>query len=148
MTEKEPEIIISSPGFSFGSYPANISCATRIFAPAGFVIEFMFVNHTFDIEPSLYSTCKYDMVEMRDGPYPYSPILGRFCSKNGEVDESLMSTSNALLLLFTSDSSIEGAGFQLAIKMVKPNISVIPFCRFEVRGVEGTFTLANSSLLE
>ena len=54
--------------------------------------------------------CIYDYLEIRDGPFGYSRLIGRFC---GTLWPPLtLSSSRYLWLAFKSDENIEYKGFR------------------------------------
>lgn len=64
----------------------------------------------FDIEPS--EDCSYDYLEIRDGKYGFSPLLGQYCDKH-LPKLPLNSTGRNLWIKFNSDESIQGRGFRM-----------------------------------
>lgn len=67
--------------------------------------------HEFDMEVSDL-TCKYDWFEVRDGPFGYSPLLGRYCG--GKSPLILISTTRYVWLGFHSDDTVEAGGFRIS----------------------------------
>lgn len=53
----------------------------------------------------------YDVLEVRDGRYPSSPLIGSY--QGTQVPQFLISTSNFLYLLFTTDKSHSDIGFRI-----------------------------------
>lgn len=64
----------------------------------------------FRIEQS--DDCVYDYLEIRDGQYGYSPLIGRFCDSNVPI-LPIESTSRDLWIKFQSDDSIQDEGFRI-----------------------------------
>lgn len=53
----------------------------------------------------------YDVLEVRDGRYPSSPLIGSY--QGTQVPQFLISTSNFLYLLFSTDKSHSDIGFRI-----------------------------------
>lgn len=53
----------------------------------------------------------YDVLEVRDGRFPSSPLIGSY--QGTQVPQFLISTSNFLYLLFTTDKSHSDIGFRI-----------------------------------
>ncbi len=53
----------------------------------------------------------YDTLEIRDGPSASSPLIGEY--HGTQAPHFLISTSNVLFLLFTTDNSRSAAGFSI-----------------------------------
>ncbi|KFM74696.1 Neuropilin and tolloid-like protein 2, partial [Stegodyphus mimosarum] len=95
-----------SPNYP-NDYPRNIMCSLRIKADVGHMVMLDF-RDVFSIETS--ATCDYDYLEVRDGAYGYSPLLGKFCGH--EFPIKLYSTKRYMWLQFKSDDTIEYKGFK------------------------------------
>ncbi|XP_070545531.1 suppressor of tumorigenicity 14 protein-like [Ptychodera flava] len=99
---------ISSMNYNGANLYDNYAyCEWLIEVTEGQVIQFDFTN--IDIESS-GSSCPYDYVRLYDGSTTASTLLGTFCGT--VTPEAITSSSNSLLVIFESDSSIQGAGFQ------------------------------------
>uniref|UniRef100_A0A7M4DYW0 CUB and Sushi multiple domains 2 n=1 Tax=Crocodylus porosus TaxID=8502 RepID=A0A7M4DYW0_CROPO len=101
-TAEEMEGVLLSPGFP-GNYPSNMDCSWRISLPVGFGAHIQFLN--FSTEPN------HDFVEIRNGPYDTSNVIGRFSGT--EIPGSLLSTSHETTVYFHSDHSQNKPGFKL-----------------------------------
>ncbi|XP_019343511.2 CUB and sushi domain-containing protein 2 isoform X1 [Alligator mississippiensis] len=101
-TAEEMEGVLLSPGFP-GNYPSNMDCSWRISLPVGFGAHVQFLN--FSTEPN------HDFVEIRNGPYDTSNVIGRFSGT--EIPGSLLSTSHETTVYFHSDHSQNKPGFKL-----------------------------------
>lgn len=53
----------------------------------------------------------YDTLEIRDGPSTSSPLIGEY--HGTQAPHFLISTSNVLFLLFTTDNSRSAVGFSI-----------------------------------
>ncbi|XP_043205584.1 cubilin-like [Amphibalanus amphitrite] len=87
-------------------YHHNMDCEWRIRVPAGERVQLV-VDH-FELEFS--RNCIFDFVEIRDGPDPDSPLVGRYCGRES-VPPPVVGTSNQLYVRFFSDISIAHGGF-------------------------------------
>ncbi|XP_055699503.1 dorsal-ventral patterning protein tolloid isoform X2 [Phlebotomus papatasi] len=86
-------------------YPAKKDCVWHFTTTPGHRIRLIFSN--FEVEP--HQECAYDHIAIYDGDNPDSSTLGRFCGS--KTPHPISSTSNELLLLFKSDSSVQRKGF-------------------------------------
>lgn len=90
------------------------SYSTCVFsAPKGELIRIDF-RDSFHLEPS--ENCKYDYLEIRDGPQGYSKLLGRFCGSS--FPPMITSSSRHLYLRFFSDDNVEYSGFRAVYSFV------------------------------
>ncbi|XDB48156.1 hypothetical protein AB1E18_001739 [Capra hircus] len=96
------EGVILSPGFP-GNYPSNMDCSWKIALPVGFGAHIQFLN--FSTEPN------HDFIEIRNGPYETSRMMGRF--SGSELPSALLSTSHETTVYFHSDHSQNRPGFKL-----------------------------------
>ncbi|XP_074549445.1 cubilin [Halichoeres trimaculatus] len=105
------ETFTSSTGSFFSPnypnhYPTNRDCVFKIVVQVNMQIMLNFTN--FQLEGS-YPSCSFDFVEIRDGGYETSPLIGKFCGN--QKPPVLVSHSNRLWVRFRSDSSITNPGF-------------------------------------
>lgn len=71
-------------------------------------IELLF-DENFYIEASF--ECRFDHLEVRDGPFSFSPLINRFC---GSTSPGLVLSSGRFMWIrFFSDDELEGMGFQV-----------------------------------
>ncbi|XP_069007315.1 cubilin [Embiotoca jacksoni] len=102
----------TSPTGSFSSpnypdyYPNNRDCIFKITVQVNMQIMLNFTS--FILEGSAPS-CSFDFVEIRDGGYEVSPLIGKFCADQGPP--VLVSHSNRLWVRFRSDSMFTRRGF-------------------------------------
>ncbi|XP_041372182.1 cubilin-like [Gigantopelta aegis] len=96
---------IVSPNYP-NAYNHNAECVWTITVSQGDTLTLTFT--TFDLETG--TTCSYDFVEIRDGISPDSNSLGRFCGRDNPAP--VQSTGNQMYIVFSSDASITGVGFQ------------------------------------
>lgn len=98
--------VIMSPGYPL-RYPLDRECTWVIEAPNKLRV---ILNITkFDIEN--HGQCSFDYLEIRNGGYSTSPLIGKFCGDS--IPSMIYSLTNQLYLKFVSDSSHGGEGFQL-----------------------------------
>ncbi|XP_058154204.1 scavenger receptor cysteine-rich domain-containing protein DMBT1 isoform X3 [Dasypus novemcinctus] len=93
---------IFSP-FYPGNYPNKANCVWDIEVQNNYRVTIIFR----DVQ--LESGCRYDYIEVFDGPYHSSPLIARVC--NGSR-HSFTSSSNFMSIRFTSDGSVTRRGFQ------------------------------------
>ncbi|XP_076449143.1 uncharacterized protein LOC143285631 [Babylonia areolata] len=95
-----------SPNYP-GEYLNDTDCVLYLEAPSGFRIQLDFRDE-FTLEKS--DGCKYDFLEVRDGPFAYSPVIGRFCDA---IFPPLIQSSNRFLWLrFKTDNLLQYGGFR------------------------------------
>lgn len=66
-------------------------------------------DKNYYMEPSF--ECRFDHIEIRDGPFGFSPLIDRFCGvKNPGL---VTSTGRFMWIKFNSDEELEGLGFRI-----------------------------------
>ncbi|XP_023687916.2 CUB and sushi domain-containing protein 2 isoform X1 [Paramormyrops kingsleyae] len=100
--------IILSPGWP-ELYKEALNCEWIIEAPPGHPIKIIFDKFRTEVN--------YDVLEIRDGRYPSSPLIGSY--QGTQVPQFLISTSNFLYLLFTTDKSHSDIGFRIRYEIVQ-----------------------------
>ncbi|XP_067641059.1 uncharacterized protein Neto isoform X2 [Eurosta solidaginis] len=116
-------------------YPKNINCTRKIIAPRGQIIRLDFRN-SFHIEAK--EDCKFDFLEIRDGQYGFSPLIGKFCGT--DFPPEITSKERYLWLHFHSDESIEYSGFTAVYEFIdrsKEAPTTDLNCTIEKDGFEG-----------
>ncbi|PNJ65345.1 DMBT1 isoform 1 [Pongo abelii] len=98
----QPSGDFSSP-FYPGNYPNNAKCVWDIEVKNNYRVTVIFR----DVQ--LEGGCKYDYIEVFDGPYHSSPLIARVCDGSRG---SFTSSSNFMSIRFISDHSITRRGFQ------------------------------------
>ncbi|CAK9795155.1 Cubn [Anthophora quadrimaculata] len=58
-----------------------------------------------------HPTCRHDYVEIRNGGYETSPLIGKFCGT--VIPTEIISQTNQLYLKFVSDPTVSHAGFDM-----------------------------------
>ncbi|XP_048223975.1 LOW QUALITY PROTEIN: cubilin [Perognathus longimembris pacificus] len=97
---------ITSPGYP-GNYPSGRDCVWRIFTSPELLITFTF--GTLSLES--HEDCSKDYLEIRDGPLPQDPILGKYCTTVSVPP--LQTTGPFARIHFHSDSQISDQGFHI-----------------------------------
>ncbi|KAL8589309.1 hypothetical protein ACOMHN_052312 [Nucella lapillus] len=88
--------------------PDSLHCLHCLIpAPPGFTIQLDFRDQ-FALEQS--DDCKYDFLEVRDGPFAYSPLIDRFCGAG--YPPLIESTDRFLWLRFKADDLLQYDGFK------------------------------------
>lgn len=67
----------------------------------------LFFDEKYSIEPSW--ECKFDHIEVRDGPFGFSPIIGRYCGQ--QSPQYIRSSGRYLWIKFVTDGELEAIGF-------------------------------------
>ncbi|XP_023561215.1 cubilin [Octodon degus] len=97
---------VKSPNFP-NNYPDNYECIYKITVEITQQIALHFTN--FSLEDDSGGNCIADYVEIRDGGYENSPLVGRYCGSI--LPPVIISHSNKLWLKFKSDFIIAKYGF-------------------------------------
>ncbi|XP_023168034.1 neuropilin and tolloid-like protein 2 isoform X2 [Drosophila hydei] len=116
-------------------YPKNINCTRVITAPKGQIIRLDFRN-SFNIEAK--EECKFDFLEIRDGQYGFSTLIGKYCGT--DFPPEITSKERYLWLHFHSDDTIEYTGFSAVFEYLDRNReapSTDLNCTIEKDGYEG-----------
>ncbi|XP_059470868.1 uncharacterized protein LOC132193927 isoform X2 [Neocloeon triangulifer] len=105
--------VVTSPGFPH-SYPDNVRCLTRVFAPQGYHVVIDFEELVLEKEPM----CTYDFLEISE-PEEEEVAARRLCHDWSGKLKLLRHTSRGsqLQLLFSSDYSHRFAGFKARVFM-------------------------------
>ncbi|XP_056651096.1 CUB and sushi domain-containing protein 2 isoform X2 [Monodelphis domestica] len=102
-----PSGTILSPGWP-GFYKDALNCVWVIEAQPGYPIKITFDRFKTEVN--------YDTLEVRDGRTYSSPLIGVY--HGTQVPQFLISTSNYLYLLFSTDKSHSDIGFQIRYETV------------------------------
>jgi hypothetical protein len=141
-------------------YPSNLECVKVIHAPIDYTILLDFRGTFFEIEQSddnnrkskqAYSIndgssqkdamlhCPFDYLEVRNGAYGFSPLIGRYCGNR--FPPVIAADSGSMWLLFKSDHTIQYRGFR-AVHYASPKIGMCSFLKIILQyTVHHTFTL-------
>ena len=115
-----------------GKYESDLNCHWLITAQQNKVIKMRFTSFDLEVrENGSRSEC-WDYVEVRDGPGPYSPLMGRYCGSTAPAD--IMSSASVMWIKFFSDGTNNSPGFSARITQETPvcgnhlvlNASTIP----------------------
>ncbi|XP_051970761.1 neuropilin and tolloid-like protein 1 isoform X1 [Xyrauchen texanus] len=130
--------LFTSPNYP-NKYPPERECIYIIEAPPRQCID-LFFDEKYSIEPSW--ECKFDHIEVRDGPFGFSPIIGRYCGQQNPP--YIRSSGRYLWIKFVADGELEAIGFSASYNFTADpdfkDIGVsksLPFCEFEMGGPEG-----------
>ncbi|XP_061819641.1 neuropilin and tolloid-like protein 2 isoform X2 [Nerophis lumbriciformis] len=132
--------VFTSPNYP-NTYPPNKECVYILEALPRQRIQLAF-DKNYYIEPSF--ECRFDHIEIRDGPFGFSPLMERFCG--GKNPDLITSTGRFMWIKFTSDEELEGLGFRIKYTFVAdPDfhlhvgglLNPIPDCQFELAGYDG-----------
>uniref|UniRef100_A0A8R1Z774 CUB domain-containing protein n=1 Tax=Pristionchus pacificus TaxID=54126 RepID=A0A8R1Z774_PRIPA len=150
----------SSPNYPL-QYLSKQDCIRVIRATKGYEIHVIFRNY-FQIERTYdrrgvfnenHVDCPNDYLELRDGPYGFSPLIGRYCG-NSLPREDIRATSGYMWIRFHSDDALEYGGFtatyefRMGYHNEHPNVGG---CHFDLSNeLDGEIetTTAISALLE
>ncbi|CAL1541547.1 unnamed protein product, partial [Lymnaea stagnalis] len=105
-------VIVTSPGYSGGQYPAETTCDMRLFTQDDMRLQVTVLD--FETEWSL--GCSYDYVISFDGVSPNSKSLARMCGIL--LDQEFVTSGPAMLIRFVSDHVTSKRGFRLRIDPV------------------------------
>ncbi|XP_073228142.1 dorsal-ventral patterning tolloid-like protein 1 isoform X2 [Porites lutea] len=119
---------LQSPGFNTNNstvkYPPNQNCTYNIRVSAGKRIILAFDFKVFEIWGSM-PNCSQDSLEIIVGcGDAYQTSLGKFCScSNLSMPDKIYTYDNCLTLVFISDGSHEGRGFQANYTTTDNNVT-------------------------
>ncbi|XP_014605735.1 PREDICTED: cubilin-like [Polistes canadensis] len=98
--------VIRSPNYP-GNYPRSRECVWVLEAPNRHKVTLKF--NDFELEG--HHNCMFDYLEIRNGGYDSSPLIGRYCGI--ETPNQIVSQTNKLFLKFVSDDSNTDTGFSI-----------------------------------
>ncbi|CAM4689639.1 unnamed protein product [Lepidochelys olivacea] len=110
---------IASEGFP-NHYPPSKTCTWTITVPEGQVVMLSF--RVFDLEPD--PGCRYDSLEVFNGPSAGAQSLGRFCGTFRPG--ALLSTGRHMLLRMVTDEGTGGRGFLVWFSAGLPHVNGRP----------------------
>ncbi|MBN3320802.1 CSMD1 protein, partial [Atractosteus spatula] len=102
-----PTGVLLSPGWP-GYYKDSLNCEWVIEARKDHAIKISFERFQTEVN--------YDTLEIRDGPANSSPLIGEY--HGTQAPHFLISTSNYMYLLFTTDNSRSSVGFQIRYESI------------------------------
>ncbi|XP_048580963.1 tolloid-like protein 1 isoform X2 [Nematostella vectensis] len=121
---------LTSPNFP-SPYPTDVTCEWVIRVGPKQAIELTI--ETIDIEQS--KKCRYDSLEINDGPNSKSPELGAFCGTK-PPKAAIRSSGNSMYVKLTSDDGDTGKGFRATWRAVSRDIK----CGGVFSNLTGTMT--------
>ena len=101
-----------------GSYESDLNCHWLITAGQSKSIKLRFTSFDIETRDNGSRTECWDYVEVRDGPGPYSPLMGRFCGNNAPAD--IRSSANVMWVKFFSDGTTNRPGFSAMLSQETP----------------------------
>ncbi|KAK1806660.1 hypothetical protein P4O66_004793, partial [Electrophorus voltai] len=84
----------------------------------------LFFDEKYSIEPSW--ECKFDHIEVRDGPFGFSPIIGRYCGQ--QSPQYIRSSGRYLWIKFVADGELEAIGFSATYSFTAADIIIVSEC--------------------
>ncbi|KAL2083425.1 hypothetical protein ACEWY4_021198 [Coilia grayii] len=102
-----PVGVLLSPGWP-GFYKDSLNCEWVIEARKDHAVKITFDRFQTEVN--------YDTLEVRDGPSNSSPLIGEY--QGTQAPRFLISTSNYMYLLFTTDNSRSSVGFQIRYESI------------------------------
>lgn len=105
--------------FGKTNYPDGFSCQWSLSTTEDQALEISFA--AFELEAD--SSCRYDYLEIFDGPSSTSTRITRLCGNS--LPGSIKSSTSKLYFRFVTDASVNGRGFKINWKTVKPPV----FCK-------------------
>lgn len=103
--------------------PGGNSFCFSLPAPPRQCIDLHF-EENYSIESSW--ECKFDNIEVRDGPFGFSPMLGRYCGQHSPPD--IRSSGRYLWLKFVTDGELEAVGFSASYNFTAGTSGTFPPC--------------------
>ncbi|MGH0159306.1 UNVERIFIED_CONTAM: hypothetical protein FKN15_040677, partial [Acipenser sinensis] len=100
-----PTGTLTSPNYP-NNYPNSRQCIYRIVVETNRQIM---LNFTDFILEQTYPSCSFDHIEIRDGGYETSPLIGKYCGTY--TPPLVISHSNRLWIKFSSDVTVTYKGF-------------------------------------
>ncbi|XP_022107700.1 neuropilin and tolloid-like protein 2 isoform X2 [Acanthaster planci] len=126
--------------FSPFLYSPQMQCLFFFEAGENEVVEVTF-DPDFEIE--LSDDCKYDYLEIRDGRFGFSPLIGRICGN--QSPGKITSSGRYLWMLFETDDELEYSGFYATFRFIPAPTRSTPEpqeCFFHLSGsYDGEFTI-------
>ncbi|XP_043479110.1 cubilin-like isoform X2 [Leptopilina heterotoma] len=120
--------VIRSPNYP-ENYPRSVTCEWIIEAPSKHQVILRVKD--FQIEKK---GCLYDYLEIRNGLYNNSPLIGKYCGDLGTIPSTIKSFSNHMFLRFVSDTTEADKGFEIEWDLL-------------TIGCGGTLTAANGDII-
>ncbi|KAM4807741.1 ovochymase-2-like [Rhinophrynus dorsalis] len=106
----------ATPSILERNYKNDALYQWRISVSSGYKVKLTFTS--FDLEPASSVGCK-DVVEIYDGDTKGSQKIGQFCGS--QIPAPQYSSSNVMVVRFTSDSQVSGMGFHATYSAFQGN---------------------------
>lgn len=99
------------------AYPVNTECIWIVDFPRGSQVKVKFLDLDMDDHQGIEG-CDRDYIVIRNGKYPSSPAIGKFCGTY--TPSEITSMSSDIWIEFHSDDSSDGSrrGFRLTVEQV------------------------------
>uniref|UniRef100_A0A4W5LWS8 Neuropilin and tolloid like 1 n=1 Tax=Hucho hucho TaxID=62062 RepID=A0A4W5LWS8_9TELE len=130
--------LFTSPNYP-QKYPPERTCIYIIEASPRQCID-LFFDEKYSIEPSW--ECKFDHIEVRDGPFSFSTLIGRYCGQESPL--YIKSSGRYLHIKFVADGELEAIGFSARYNFTQDPefkdmgvLPPLPFCEFDLGGSDG-----------
>ncbi|KAI4498132.1 hypothetical protein M0802_006618 [Mischocyttarus mexicanus] len=98
--------VIRSPNYP-ANYPRSKECVWVLEAPNRQKVTLKV--DTFQLENQ--TNCMFDYLEIRNGGYESSPLIGRYCGV--DIPKQIISQTNKIYVKFVSDTSLSDKGFSI-----------------------------------
>ncbi|CAM9531973.1 unnamed protein product [Lampetra fluviatilis] len=131
----DPSGVMTSPNYP-ANYPGYRECIYTITVGAGRQIALNFTD--FLLEGPGNGNCPFDYLEIRNGGYETSPLVGKYCGTS--APPLLLSHGNKLWFKFRTDGSVEARGFSAHWDGTATG------CGATLTGATGSFTSPNYPL--
>uniref|UniRef100_A0A1I7UVG7 Cubilin n=1 Tax=Caenorhabditis tropicalis TaxID=1561998 RepID=A0A1I7UVG7_9PELO len=110
--------VISSPNYP-EKYLPHMHCVYTIYVSYSKVVKLTF--DAFDLEVTAAKECEYDRVEVYTSYHNetvHGDLIGKFCG--AMLPPAVFSTSNTMVVVFVSDRSVSGPGWNAKFEAVNP----------------------------
>ena len=101
-----------SPNYDHSIYPCHVHCTWLIVVPRGYHVKLEF--QTFDLEQC--AACQCGFLEVRDGKFNRSSLLGRFCGSN--TPSPVLSNDRYLFVRLVRMKQAQKGGFKARYQAV------------------------------
>ncbi|CAH0562353.1 unnamed protein product [Brassicogethes aeneus] len=108
--------VLRYPPIDYITYNHGANCGWTIETNSSKVLKLDFTK--FNLEFS--KGCRYDWLQIYDGPTSAAHSIGRFCGKNFPNNGTIISTHNVVFVWFHSDNTISNEGFQVNWTTTEP----------------------------
>ncbi|BFZ01255.1 hypothetical protein BsWGS_04294 [Bradybaena similaris] len=106
------QVFVSHVGYGDKDYDVKQDCRWLIVTPRNRFIQLTFTEFELESEPN----CYYDVVFVYNGQDDTDPVQGKYCGI--EIPDTIISSSNYLLVNFLSDYVVTRKGFSATYKLL------------------------------